>query len=298
MKKSLSLIIVLALVLSVFAACAPAAESVSPSSEASESPSESASAEASETPSESAELVKITVGATAAPHAEILEVVKPLLAEEGYDLEIVEFADYTQLNPSLVDGSLDANYFQHVPFLDSFNENSGSNLVSLVSIHFEPLGIYPGKTASLDALADGAQVAIPNDGSNEVRALLLLEANGLITLKEGVGVNATINDIVENPKNLEIVELAADQIPRSLADVDIAVINGNYAIDAGLNVTTDGLAQEAVDSLSATTYANIVAVRSGDETRPELLALAKALKSDEVKKFIEETYQGAVVPVF
>lgn len=298
MKKVLSLVIVLALALSVFTACAPAAAPESPSVELSESASESVSTEPTETPSESAELVKIVVGASPTPHAEILEAIKPVLAEQGYDLEIVEFTDYVQPNLALEDKSLDANYFQHVPYLDDFNAEHGTKIVSLAGIHFEPLGIYAGKTATLDALANGAQVAIPNDGSNEVRALLLLESAGLIKLKEGVGVKATIKDIVENPKDLKIVELEAAQIPRSLQDVDIAVINGNYAIEAGLNAATDALDREKADSLSATTYANIVAVREGDEKRPELVALAAALKSDTAKKFIEDTYKGAVIPVF
>lgn len=298
MKKVLSLVIVLALALSLFVACAPAAAPESPSPEASESVSAPESTEPTEAPSESAELVKIVVGASPAPHAEILEAIKPLLAEQGYDLEIVEFTDYVQPNLALEDGSIDANYFQHVPYLDYFNTENGTKIASLAAIHFEPLGIYAGKTASLDALADGAQVAIPNDGSNEERALLLLEASGLIKLKEGIGVHATIKDIVENPKKLNIVELDAAQIPRSLQDVDIAVINGNFAIEAGLNAATDALAREEVGSLSATTYANIVAVREGDEAKPELLALAAALQSDAAKTFIEDTYKGAVVPVF
>ncbi len=298
MKKVLSLVIVLALALSLLAACAPAAESASLSPEASESASESASDEVSESPSASAELVKIVVGASPTPHAGILEAIKPVLAEQGYELEIKEFTDYIQPNLALEDGSLDANYFQHLPYLENFNAENGTKIVSLTAIHFEPLGIYAGKTASLDALADGAQVAIPNDGSNEERALLLLEASGLIKLKEGIGVHATIKDIVENPKNLKIAELEAAQIPRALQDADIAVINGNYAIEAGLNAATDALAREEVGSLSATTYANIVAVREGDESRPELQALAAALQSDTAKKFIEDTYAGAVVPVF
>lgn len=304
MKKVLSLVIVLALALSLFAACAPAAVSESPSESesasesASTSESASASAEPSATPSASAELVKIIVGASPTPHAEILNAVKPVLAEQGYDLEVVEFTDYVQPNLALEDGSLDANYFQHVPYLDDFNAENGTKIVSLAAIHFEPLGIYAGKTTSIDALADGAQVAVPNDTTNEARALLLLEANGLIKLKEDAGLAATVKDIVENPKNLEIVEIEAAQIPRSLQDVDIAVINGNYAIEAGLNVATDALAKEAADSLAATTFANIVAVREGDEKRPELVALAAALQSDAAKKFIEDTYKGAVVPVF
>ncbi len=303
MKKSLSLLIVTVLALSVLlAACAPAAPAVTETPEATpeatEAPTEApeATPEATEAP----ELVKIVVGASPAPHAEILEAIKPVLAEQGYDLEIVEFTDYVQPNLALEDGSLDANYFQHVPYLDDFNAENGTSIVPLVAVHFEPFGIYAGKTASLDALKDGAQIAVPNDTTNEARALLLLEAQGLIKLKADAGLKATINDIEENPKKLKIVEIEAAQLPRSLADVDIAAINGNYAIEAGLNAATDALAREEVGSLSATTYANILAVRAGDEGREELKALAAALTSDVVKKFIVDTYaEGAnVVPVF
>ncbi len=297
MKKFLVLLVAAVLGLSLFTGCAttPAAGTASPSL------SESVSAETAGTTVEatpSPELVTITVGASPTPHAEILAVVKDLLVAQGYDLQIVEYTDYVQPNVALADGSLDANYFQHQPYLDQYNAENGTNLVPLVAVHFEPLGIYPGKTASLDALADGAQIAVPNDATNEARALLLLQAQGLITLKEGAGINATVNDIAENPKNLQIIEIEAAQLARSLQDVDIAVINGNYAIEAGLNVATDALASEAADSIAATTYANELVVRSGDENRPELQALAAALTSDEVRSFIEETYGGAVVPVF
>ena len=244
------------------------------------------------------EAMKIVVGATPTPHAEILNVAKEVLAEEGYELEIVEFTDYIQPNKMLESKELDANYFQHKPYLDDYNEENKTDLVSIAAIHYEPLGIYPGKTKTLEELKDNAQVAVPNDTTNEARALLLLEAQGLIKLRENAGLKATINDIVENPKNLKIIEIEAAQLARSLPDVDIAVINGNYAIQAGLNVATDALAMEEKDSLAATTYANIVAVRSGDEEREDLKALVKALTSEKVKKFIEEKYQGSVVPVF
>lgn len=244
------------------------------------------------------EAKKIVVGATPTPHAEILDVAKEVLAEEGYELEIVEFTDYIQPNKMLESKELDANYFQHKPYLDDYNEENKTDLVSIAAIHYEPLGIYPGKTKTLEELKDNAQVAVPNDTTNEARALLLLEAQGLIKLRENAGLKATINDIVENPKNLKIIEIEAAQLARSLPDVDIAVINGNYAIQAGLNVATDALAMEEKDSLAATTYANIVAVRSGDEEREDLKALVKALTSEKVKKFIEEKYQGSVVPVF
>jgi len=244
------------------------------------------------------ELKKIVVGASITPHAEILEVAKGILAAKGYELEIVEYSDYVQPNLALDYGDLDANYFQHQPYLDNFNKERGLDLVSVAKIHYEPFGLYPGKTKKLEDLKDGAQIAVPNDGTNEARALLLLEAQGLIKLAEGVGMDATINDIVENPKNLEIIEIEAAQLARSLQDVDMAVINGNYAIQAGLNVSRDAVAVEAQDSLAAETYANIVAVRKGDENREEIKALVEALMSDEVRDFIESTYEGAVVPKF
>lgn len=243
------------------------------------------------------EMKKIIVGASPAPHAEILNAAKEVLASKGYELDIVEYTDYVLPNNALDSGDLDANYFQHKPYLDSFNEQNGTKLVSAGAIHYEPFGIYAGKTSSLDELKDKATVLVPNDVSNEARALLLLEAQGLIKLKEGVGLEATRNDIVENPKNLDIVELEAAQLPRSLPDCDIAVINGNYAIEAGLKVS-DALAAEDSESLAATTYGNIVAVRKGDETTDATKALVEALTSPEVKQFMEEKYEGAVVPLF
>lgn len=239
----------------------------------------------------------VTVGATPAPHAEILEVAKEVLAEEGYTLEIKEFDDYITPNTAVEEGELDANYFQHITYMNQFNEDSGTHLVSVGSIHYEPFGIYAGKTASLDALADGAQISIPNDATNGGRALLLLEQEGLITLKEGAGITATVNDIVDNPKNLEIVELEARLLPDSLKDVDLAVINGNYAIDAGLKIA-DALAIESAEGEAATAYANVLTVKEGNENDEGIQALLAALESDEVKTFIEETYDGAVVPLF
>ncbi len=242
------------------------------------------------------ELETVTVGASPAPHAEILEAAKDAMAAKGYDLEIVEYVDYVQPNLALESGDLDANYFQHITYLEDFNAERGTHLVSAGSIHYEPFGIYAGKTASLEELADGAQVAVPNDATNEARALLLLEAQGLIKLQDGAGLAATKNDIVENPKNLDIVEIEAAQIPRSLSSVDVAVINGNYAIDAGLSVA-DALAVEASDSEAAEKYANVVAVQEGHENDPAIQALVEVLKSDEIKDFIETTYAGAVVPL-
>lgn len=246
----------------------------------------------------SGDLIPISVGATPSPHGEILEIVKPLLLEEGYDLKVVDFVDYVQPNLAVDSGDIDANYFQHQPYLDDFNAEKGTNLVPIASIHYEPFGIYPGKASSLDDLKEGAKIAVPNDTTNEARALLLLEAQGLIKLKENVGLTATKNDILENPKKFDIVELEAAQIPRSLPDVDIAVINGNYALEAGLSVGNDALATEDAASVAAQTYANVLVVKGGNENREELKALAKALLSPEVKAFIEEKYEGAVVPMF
>lgn len=258
---------------------------------------ESAGTTAAETTAASGELTRIIVGASPAPHAEILNAAKEILAQKGYELQVMEYVDYIQPNLALESGDLDANYFQHLPYLESFNEENGTDLVSAAAIHYEPFGIYAGKTASLDALADGAVVAVPNDTSNEARALLLLEAQGLIKLKEGADLTVTKNDIVENPKNLELYEVEAAQIPRVIEDVDIAVINGNYAIEAGFKVA-DALAVEDSESIAATTYGNVIAVRNGEENDPAVQALIEALKSDEVKKFMEDTYEGAVVPLF
>ena len=261
---------------------------------------EAAGAESEVSEAESAasgELETLVVGATAAPHAEILEVVKPILAEQGYDLQIQEFTDYVLPNRALEEGELDANYFQHIQYLESYNEQNGTDLVSAGEIHYEPFGIYAGKTTDLSQLPDGATVFVPNDITNEARALLLLQDQGLLTLKEGAGLEATPNDIEENPKNLEIVEMEAAMIPRTMDDCDIAIINGNYALEAGLNVS-EALAAETSDSLAAQTYANVVAVRSGDENSEKIQALVQALCSDEVKEFIDATYNGAVVALF
>ncbi|MDD6331653.1 MAG: MetQ/NlpA family ABC transporter substrate-binding protein [Clostridium sp.] len=239
----------------------------------------------------------IKVGASVTPHAEILEHVKQTLADEGYTLEIVEYNDYVLPNTALEDGDLDANFFQHQPYLDNFNEENNTHLVSVAAVHFEPFAIYAGKTDSLDDLQDGATVAVPNDTTNEARALLLLEAQGLIKLKDGVGLDATVLDIEENPKNLQIQEIEAAQIVRSLPDVDIACINGNYAKEGGLDVA-DAIAVEDSDSLAADTYANVIAVKEGNENTDKTKALVNAVLSDDVRQFIEDTYGNAVVPVF
>ena len=240
----------------------------------------------------------ITVGASPTPHAEILNAAKDVLAEQGWTLEVVEFTDYVQPNTALVDGDLDANYFQHIPYLNNFNKENNADLVSAIEMHYEPFGIYPGKTATLEELADGATVAVPNDGSNETRALLLLQDAGLIKLKDGIDPtsDATKLDIVENPTTLDIQEIAAEQLPRSLEDVDLAVINGNYALQADLNAKEDSLITENPDY--AKVYVNVVACRSGDETSDRITALKEALQSDAVKQFIDDTYKGAVVATF
>jgi len=240
----------------------------------------------------------IKVGASVTPHAEILEVAREILAKKGYTLEIVEYNDYVLPNIATDTGELDANYFQHLPYLKNFNEENGTKLVSVAAIHYEPFGIYPGKTKALDQLPDGAVIAVPNDGTNEARALMLLEAQGLIKLKEGVSFTATVLDIESNPKNLVIKELEAAQLARALEDVDIAVINGNYAIEAGLNVSKDALAVEDKESEAAQTYANILVVKEGNENNEAVKALVEALRSEEVRMFINDTYEGAVIPIF
>lgn len=242
------------------------------------------------------ELKTIVVGATPSPHAEILKQVQPILKEEGYNLEIKEYTDYVQPNLAVENGDLEANYFQHITYLEGFNEENKTHLVSVGSVHYEPFGIYAGKTKALDELKDGATVAVPNDTTNEARALLLLEQEGLIQLKEGAGLNATKNDIAENKKNLKIIEAEAAQIPHSLQDVDIAVINGNYALGAGLNVGKDALAIEDSGSESVQAYKNVLVVKEGNEEKEEVKALIKALQSEEIQNFMKENYDGAVLP--
>ena len=239
----------------------------------------------------------IKVGASPSPHAEILAEVEDAVTAQGYTLEIIEYNDYVIPNTAVEQGELDANFFQHKPYLDDFNANNGTNIVSVAAIHFEPLGIYSSVVEDVSEIGEGALIGVPNDATNEARALLLLEANGLITLKEGVGVSATINDIESNPLNLEIKEIEAAQLPLSLLDLDAAVINGNYAISGGLKVS-DAIAIEESTSVAAETYANIVAVKAGNENNEKIQVLINAIKSDEVKAYIENTYAGAVVPVF
>ena len=238
----------------------------------------------------------LKVGANITPHSEILEVAKPILEKQGIKLEIVKLEDSVTPNTGVIEGSLDENYFQHVPYLEQFNKENKSDLVSVGAIHYEPFGIYAGKTKDLKDLPDGAIVAVPNNVTNEARALLLLQQEGLLKLKDDAGINATVEDIIENPKNISFKELAPEQLVAALPDVDIAVINGNYAIEGGLHVK-EALAVEANDGLAAKTYGNIIATKAGNENNEALKELVKVLQGPEVKAFIEEKYDGAVVPL-
>lgn len=250
----------------------------------------------------SGSLQTITVAAVPTPHAEILnDVVAPIVKEQGYDLVVKEFTDYVLPNTATEQGEVDANYFQHKPYLDNFNEEQGTHLVDVAAVHYEPFGLYAGKDkslTSLDDLKEGAKVAVPNDATNEARALLLLQDAGLIKLDEAAGLTATKADIVVNAKNLDIVELEAAQTALSLDDVDIAAINSNYAIEAGLNVAKDAIVTESAESEAAKTYANLLVVKEGHENDPGIQAIAKALNTDEVRDYINNTYEGAVLPIF
>lgn len=238
----------------------------------------------------------ITVAASATPHAEILEQAKPILAAEGWDLEVTVFDDYVQPNLVVESGDFDANYFQHIPYLENFNEEQGTHLVNAGGIHYEPFGIYPGTKDSLDELAEGDVIAVPNDTTNEARALLLLQDNGVITLKDGAGLTATVKDIAENPKNVKIQELEAAQVSRVKDEVAFVVLNGNYALEAGFSVAKDSIAYEKSDSEAAKTYVNVIAVKEGNENNEAVKALVNVLTSDEIKNYINETYDGAVIP--
>ena len=237
----------------------------------------------------------IKVAASATPHAEILAEAKPLLEKEGYDLEVTVFDDYVQPNEVVDSGDFDANYFQHAPYMEQFNKEKGTKLVDAGDIHYEPFGIYPGTKKSLDEIADGDEIAVPNDTTNEARALLLLQDNGIIKLKDGAGLTATVNDIAENPHNIKIVELEAAQVARVTGETAFVVLNGNYALQAGYSVKKDALAYEAADSEAAKTYVNIIAVKDGNQDNDAIKALVKVLKSDDIKKFIDEKYDGAVI---
>ncbi|MCF0135538.1 MAG: metal ABC transporter substrate-binding protein [Lachnospiraceae bacterium] len=237
----------------------------------------------------------IRVAASATPHAELLEQVKPILEEQGYTLQVTIFDDYVQPNNVVESGEFDANYFQHIPYLNSFNEEQGTHLVNAGGIHYEPFGLYPGSKTSLADLAQGDAIAVPNDTTNEARALLLLQDNGYITLKEGAGMTATVLDIVENPYDLEIVELEAAQVAYHADEVAFMILNGNYALQAGLSVGKDAILFEQVDSLAASTYVNIIAVYEGHEQDAKIVALVEALKSETIQNYIRDNYDGAVV---
>ncbi|NMC32098.1 MAG: ABC transporter substrate-binding protein [Veillonellaceae bacterium] len=238
--------------------------------------------------------VVLKVGATPVPHAEILKVIQPILAKDGIELKIVEFTDYVRPNVALAEKELDANFFQHLPYLQQFAADRKLDLVSLIAVHIEPMGVYSKKIKNLSEVPNGGIIAIPNDPTNGGRALSILAQAGLIKMRDGVGVKGTVKDVTDNPKKLVFKELEAPQLPRSLDDVTLAVINSNYALEAKLNPTKDALFIEKKES----PYANILAIRKGDEKRPELVKLAKALTSPDVKKFIEDKYKGAVVPAF
>ncbi len=238
----------------------------------------------------------ITVAASQTPHSEILAEAKKLLAEQGWDLQVTVFDDYVQPNNVVESGEFDANYFQHIPYLESFNEEQGTHLVNAGGIHYEPFGLYPGTKSSLDELADGDEIAVPNDTTNEARALLLLEANGVLTLREGAGLTATVNDVASYSKDIKIIELAAESVKDAIPDAAFVVLNGNYALEAGLSVAKDSIAYESTDSEAAKTYVNVIAVKEGHENDEKIKALVDVLKSDAIVNYINSTYDGAVVP--
>ena len=288
-KKIIALALAFVLSLSL-AACASKNETASSETASTETASTETAAETAQSKG------TITVAASPTPHAEILAQAKPLLEAEGWTLEVKEFQDYVQPNLVVESGEFDANYFQHIPYLENFNEEQGTHLVNAGGIHYEPFGIYPGTKASLDEIAEGDTIAVPNDTTNEARALLLLQDNGILTLKEGAGLTATVLDIEENPYNVEILELEAAQVPRVKDEVAYVVLNGNYALDAGFSVAKDSLAYEKSDSDAAKTYVNVIAVKEGNENSEKIQALVAALKSDTIRQYIIDTYDGAVVP--
>ncbi len=293
-KKVLSSILLGALTLSIFTGCGSSDSAADTSTDVAETAETADAADSASTEVESKGT--ITVAASATPHAEILEAAKPILAEQGWDLEVTIYDDYVLPNEVVESGEFDANYFQHVPYLDSFNEERGTHLVEVGKIHYEPFGIYPGTKASLDDIAEGDVIAVPNDTTNEARALLLLQDNGIITLKDGAGLTATVNDIAENPYNVQIQELAAEQVARVKDEVAFVVLNGNYALEAGFSVSKDSIAYETSDSEAAKTYVNVIVVKEGNEDNEGVKALVDVLKSDEIKEYINSTYDGAVIP--
>ena len=283
-KKIIALALALVLSLSL-AACASKTETTSSETASTETASTETASDAVESKG------TITVAASPTPHAEILAQAKPILEAEGWTLEVKEFQDYVQPNNVVESGEFDANYFQHIPYLEQ-----GTHLVNAGGIHYEPFGIYPGTKSSLDDIAEGDTIAVPNDTTNEARALLLLQDNGILKLKDGAGLTATVLDIEENPYNVEILELEAAQVPRVKDEVAYVVLNGNYALDAGFSVAKDALSYEKSDSDAAKTYVNIIAVKEGNENSEKIQALVAALKSDTIRQYINDTYDGAVVP--
>ena len=279
MKKKLALLLTAVLTLSFAAGCGSTKK-----------------ADTSNSNSGDTKSAKVVIGASPSPHVEILEAAKPELAKKGIDLEIKTYNDYVQPNIAVDQGQIDANYFQHQPYLDDFNKENGTKVVSVGKIHYEPFGIYAGKSKDLSKISDGAKIAVPNDTTNEARALLLLQDNGVIKLKSGAGLKATKKDITENPKNVEIMEVEAAQIPRSIDSVDFACMNGNYAIQAGFK-PSDAIAQEKSNSEAAETYGNIIAVSEKNKDAKWAKTLVKVLKSDKIKKFITDKYDGGVVPL-
>ncbi|MDT3843589.1 MAG: MetQ/NlpA family ABC transporter substrate-binding protein [Bacillota bacterium] len=297
MKKRLFAAVGAAIITAAALAGCGASGAASTTAAAKETKTETTAAAAeAETTKAAGELEKITVAASTTPHAEILAEAKPILAEKGYDLEVTEFEDYVQPNMVVESGEFDANYFQHIPYLDSFNQEKGTHLVNAGGIHYEPFGIYPGTKKSLDEVAEGDTIAIPNDTTNMARALLLLQDNGIIKMKEGSGLTATENDIVENPKNVKIQPLEAAQVARVVNECAFVVLNGNYAMEAGFTVSKDAIAYEKSDSEAAKTYVNIIAVKEGNESSDKIKALVETLTSDKITEFINKNYNGAVIP--
>ena len=298
MKKRVAALL-LGLAVASLAACGgQKAETKAESQVETEAGSEKAaeSEKATEAAKAEGEAVKIKIGATPSPHAEILEAAKDALKKKGVEIEIVTYNDYVQPNLATEQGQVDANYFQHLPYLEDFNKENNTHVVSVGKIHYEPFGIYAGKSKDLKAIQDGAKIAVPNDTTNEARALLLLEANGIIKLKDGAGLTATKQDIVENPHNVEIYEVEAAQIPRSLDSVEFACMNGNYAIQANYK-PSDALAAEDAQSEAAQTYANIIAVSEKNKDAEWAKTLVEVLHSKEIQDFINEKYEGGVVPI-
>ena len=293
-KKVIALIAVAALSVSALTGCG-SNETAAQTSEAAATTANQETAAQTTEATESKEVADTDTTIKVAASAEILEAAKPLLAEQGYTLEIQIFDDYVQPNLVVESGDFDANYFQHIPYLESFNEEKGTHLVNAGGIHYEPFGLDPGTETSLDNI-DNATIAVPNDTTNEAGALLLLQDNGYITLKDGVGLTATTKDIVENHHNITFVELEAAQVPRTLPEVSFGVLNGNYAMEAGLTVADDALLYESDDSEAAATYVNVIAVKEGNENLPKIKALVDTLKSDEIKQFINDNYNGGVIP--